>query len=238
MQEELAFLFRKMHALRLIVQYCSHQEQQPSWRWRAQGATRGRSVPVGWRPSTAAAAMLSKTIAASRAPEPPRFSLINATVASDRRALCPGCQVIGYQKRNWLRSAKSPNSSAQTSITTGSDEGPERSRNLPTAASKCRRSYPFFCCRFRNRTPGPPPFSSMNSTPAVSNARLMTFKVARRGVLAVDSNCLTVTIPTPARSARSCCVQSRSPRAALHCAEDSISAKDESIISLILSKND
>ena len=26
--------------------------------------------------------------------------------------------------------------------------------------------YPFFSCRFRNRTPGPPPFSSMNSTPA------------------------------------------------------------------------
>jgi hypothetical protein len=26
--------------------------------------------------------------------------------------------------------------------------------------------YPFFNCRFRNRTPGPPPFSSMNSTPA------------------------------------------------------------------------
>jgi hypothetical protein len=26
----------------------------------------------------------------------------------------------------------------------------------------------FFWCRFRNRTPGPPPFSSMNSMPAVS----------------------------------------------------------------------
>ena len=33
----------------------------------------------------------------------------------------------------------------------------------------------------RNRTPGPPPFSSMNSTPAASNARLMTSSVARRG---------------------------------------------------------
>jgi hypothetical protein len=31
--------------------------------------------------------------------------------------------------------------------------------------------YPFFSCRFRNRTPGPPPFSSINSTPAVSSAR-------------------------------------------------------------------
>jgi hypothetical protein len=28
----------------------------------------------------------------------------------------------------------------------------------------------FFCCRVRSRTPGPPPFSSMNSTPAASSA--------------------------------------------------------------------
>ena len=31
-------------------------------------------------------------------------------------------------------------------------------RPLPTP-------YPFFNCRFRSRTPGPPPFSSMNSMP-------------------------------------------------------------------------
>ena len=41
----------------------------------------------------------------------------------------------------------------------------------------------FVRCRFFRRTPGPPPFSSMNSTPAVSNARLMTSRVARRGWL-------------------------------------------------------
>ena len=35
---------------------------------------------------------------------------------------------------------------------------------------------------FRSRTPGPPPFSSMNSMPAVSNARLTTSSVAQRGV--------------------------------------------------------
>ena len=39
-----------------------------------------------------------------------------------------------------------------------------------------------FCCDgLRRRTPGPPPFSSMNSTPALSKARLMTSRVARRG---------------------------------------------------------
>jgi hypothetical protein len=35
--------------------------------------------------------------------------------------------------------------------------------------------------RFRRRTPGLPPFSSMNSTPADSNGRRMTLSVARRG---------------------------------------------------------
>jgi hypothetical protein len=37
---------------------------------------------------------------------------------------------------------------------------------------------PFFCCRFRSRTPGPPPFSSMNSTPADSNARRIAKSLA------------------------------------------------------------
>jgi hypothetical protein len=42
--------------------------------------------------------------------------------------------------------------------------------------------YPFFCCRFRSRTPGPPPFSSMNSTPAISNA----WRTARSFALVSD----------------------------------------------------
>src|SRR6516164_3447858 len=57
----------------------------------------------------------------------------------------------------------------------------------------------------------------MNSTPADSNARLMTSRVARRGSCEPASNCRTVTIPTPALSASSAWLQSRSPRAALHC---------------------
>jgi hypothetical protein len=37
---------------------------------------------------------------------------------------------------------------------------------IVTKACVCNYSLrePFFCCRFRSRTPGPPPFSSMNST--------------------------------------------------------------------------
>jgi hypothetical protein len=38
----------------------------------------------------------------------------------------------------------------------------------------------FPCRRLRKRTPGPPPFSSMNSTPARSEACLTTKIVARR----------------------------------------------------------
>ena len=40
----------------------------------------------------------------------------------------------------------------------------------------------------RNRTPGPPPFSSMNSTPASTSARLMTSRVALRGSCIPASN--------------------------------------------------
>src|SRR5664280_3555616 len=40
-------------------------------------------------------------------------------------------------------------------------------------------SLPLFPCdSLRRRTPGPPPFSSMNSTPAASKARLMASSLA------------------------------------------------------------
>src|SRR5262249_4987138 len=42
--------------------------------------------------------------------------------------------------------------------------------------------------RCRSRTPGPPPFSSMKSTPALSKARLITSEVARRGWVAPASS--------------------------------------------------
>jgi hypothetical protein len=41
---------------------------------------------------------------------------------------------------------------------------------------------------FRSRTPAPPPFSSMKSTPAASKQRLMTSSVARRGSCAAASS--------------------------------------------------
>src|SRR5262245_61749591 len=58
----------------------------------------------------------------------------------------------------------------------------------------------------------------MNSTPARSNACLMTSRVARRGLLVPASSWCTVTTPTPAFCASSCWLHASSPRAALHCA--------------------
>jgi len=59
----------------------------------------------------------------------------------------------------------------------------------------------------------------MNSIPAFSKVRLITSSVDRRGSFSPASNCRSVTTPTPAWSARSCWLQPRSPRAALHCAD-------------------
>jgi hypothetical protein len=99
--------------------------------------------------------------------------------------------------------------------------------NMWVVVSRCYslgRAYLPFVCQSLRRTPGPPPFSSMNSMPAASKARRTTWIVARRGAVSPASSCLTVTIPIPALSARPCWLQSRSPRAALHCAGDTMGA--------------
>jgi hypothetical protein len=80
-------------------------------------------------------------------------------------------------------------------------------------------SQRFVFAGFRRRTPGPPPLSSMNSTPAFSKARLTTSRVARRGWLPSFSNWWMVIMPTPARSAKFCWLQLSKPLAALHWAD-------------------
>ena len=80
-----------------------------------------------------------------------------------------------------------------------------------------RRSQSSLCWGFLSRTPSPPPFSSMNSTPAASNAHFKTTSVVCRVSAPPASNCLTVATPIRAASANFCWVQSRSPRAARHC---------------------
>jgi hypothetical protein len=72
------------------------------------------------------------------------------------------------------------------------------------------------CARLRSLTPGPPPFSSMNSIPADSKACRITAMVDRRGCPTAASNCWTVITAIPAAFARSACFHPRSPRAPLH----------------------
>jgi len=70
--------------------------------------------------------------------------------------------------------------------------------------------------RCRKRTPGPPPFSSMNSTPATSKARRTAKSLATvREVLSSASSArLIVAIPKAASRASSAALQRRRARAA------------------------
>jgi hypothetical protein len=71
--------------------------------------------------------------------------------------------------------------------------------------------------RFRRRTPGPPPFSSMNSTPADSKMRRTPKSLA--AVIEVSPSALSarriVASPRDASRARSSALQRSNPRAAL-----------------------
>jgi hypothetical protein len=72
--------------------------------------------------------------------------------------------------------AAAPRSCTATPKSTAAQaRDPQRSVYLTVGAAFCVRTrHPFFDRRFLSRTPGPPPFSSMNSTPA----RFSTFAIA------------------------------------------------------------
>jgi hypothetical protein len=82
--------------------------------------------------------------------------------------------------------------------------------------------YPFLNCRFRSRTPGPPPFSSRNSTPAVSKANRILVPVSSRppNGPSLASKRLIVGIDTSAAAASCSCDHAKSERAALTCRID------------------
>ena len=79
-----------------------------------------------------------------------------------------------------------------------------------------------FLCGFFDRTPGPPPFSSMNSMPALSNAIRILAAVSLRPPRgpSLASNLLMVGIETLAAAANCSCDQAKSERAALICLID------------------
>jgi hypothetical protein len=90
---------------------------------------------------------------------------------------------------------------------------------IVTKACVCNYSLrePFFCCRFRSRTPGPPPFSSMNSTPADSNARRIAKSLALVSAVSFSFSSarrMVVTLSADA-AARSSAVQRMRDRVAL-----------------------
>jgi hypothetical protein len=87
--------------------------------------------------------------------------------------------------------------------------------------------------RFRRRTPGPPPFSSMNSTPARSNAVRIFVPVPLRPPRgpSLASSLLMVGSETSAVSANCSCDQAKRARAALTCRIDTFSI-DFGVISI------
>jgi len=92
-------------------------------------------------------------------------------------------------------------------------------RIMPLSASTYLGNLPGGGLRsdFRRRTPGPPPFSSMNSTPADSSARRSASSLA--AVIEVSRSAssarLTVFTPKDASLARSIALHFKSARAAL-----------------------
>ncbi len=72
-------------------------------------------------------------------------------------------------------------------------------------------------CRLAKRTPAPPPFSEMNSMPALSRAPRIAFRFAMviGGTPSAASERLTVATPTLAASAKSSALQRINARAAL-----------------------
>ena len=93
--------------------------------------------------------------------------------------------------------------------------------NIWVVASRCyslgRGSLPFVCRSFR-RTPGPPPFSSMNSMPARFNTFSIRDKLAGSPAYRFTSMFVMVFRCNPVASARSRTVQFKAARAILTCA--------------------
>jgi len=75
-----------------------------------------------------------------------------------------------------------------------------------------------YCERLRSRTPGPPPFSSMNSTPAFLSTFSINARVAGSPAYRPTSIFVIVFRCRPVAAARSRTVQFRAARAILTCA--------------------
>jgi hypothetical protein len=92
----------------------------------------------------------------------------------------------------------------------------ESSLLCPSMRKTWRGYFRFGCRRFRSRRPSPPPFSSMNSIPARSNAARIASTAPRETSRRSFSKSTTVESPRSAAWASCDCVIPSSPRAARH----------------------
>jgi hypothetical protein len=119
----------------------------------------------------------------------------------------------------------------RTSIASGTNAIPVMRSRTSSAGSNTRSSggrrppsmgspyFPgFFFTRSRSLTPGPPPFSSTNSTPAFSRTLLMFDSVSGSPAYRPTSRLVTVLRCKPVASARSRTVQFKAARAIRTCA--------------------
>jgi hypothetical protein len=95
----------------------------------------------------------------------------------------------------------------------------KRSRDNHSVAMSSSRGfafhYTFFTCRLRRRTPGPPPFSSINSTPAPSARRTAKSLATVSDVWSSANSARRIVFrPNAASRARSSTVHLRIARAA------------------------
>ena len=97
-----------------------------------------------------------------------------------------------------------------------------RDRPNSRAALPTQQSPTTQLSRLRNLTPGPPPFSAMNSTPADSSAERIAASVRGCGDRFPISKSESVTLETPAAAATAAAVIPRPARAIRHCSADMV----------------
>ena len=103
---------------------------------------------------------------------------------------------------------------------TSTNNGTPDRQFIPTQSFSFLRSIYFARTErsgFRRRTPGPPPFSAMNSMPAFSRAPRTSSRVRGYGSLTPRSKSAIVFVAVLLASERSDCDHPRRPRAPRHC---------------------
>ncbi len=168
--------------------------------------------------TTAAAVSLSVNCGCDRDPPARNRHLIGATWA--RLLVCGASTTTDFLYRSeptWARPVGFPPGTARRCDGRGTEIWLCHSRSPHHGVRHSGAEiYGVFSCRLRSRTPGPPPFSSMNSIPAPSSAFRSAVAVDACAAIgpAFDSRRLIVDKETEEAAERSYCSQRSSARAA------------------------